>query len=161
MVLVIAILFVIICFGLVVIFGAPYLPTLKPQIRAAFELAELKKGQTILELGCGDGRVLVAAAKKGYKAVGYELNPLLALLAWLRCLRYRRQTKVIWGNYWHKQWPEADALYVFLLQKFMSKLDKKCMQYPNKPIKVVSFAFKIPNKKEQKLKSGVYLYKYN
>jgi hypothetical protein len=53
--LVLVILVMLICFGGVLLFGAPYLPTLKPQVHAALELANLKPGQTLLELGCGDG----------------------------------------------------------------------------------------------------------
>jgi hypothetical protein len=78
---------VFICFAGVILFGAPYLPTLKPQIHAALELANLRPGQTLIELGCGDGRVLIAAAHTGIKSIGYELNPLLALIAWIRTIR--------------------------------------------------------------------------
>jgi ribosomal protein L11 methylase PrmA len=67
------------CFGFVLIFGAPYLPTLDKPMKAALELAELKPGQTLLELGCGDGKVLIAAAKQGVHATGFELNPLLVI----------------------------------------------------------------------------------
>ena len=72
--IVIAVVFI--CFAGVVAFGAPYLPTLRPQVETALELVNLMPGQTLLELGCGDGKVLVAAAQTGLHAVGYELNPL-------------------------------------------------------------------------------------
>jgi SAM-dependent methyltransferase len=151
---------ILICFSAVVLFGAPYLPTLKPQVQTALGLAGLKPGQTMLELGCGDGKVLVAAAKQGINIVGYELNPLLVVIAWLRTRRYRRQVKVIWGDYWHKPWPEADAIFTFLLPKYMEKLHKKVIQYGHKPVKLVSFAFEIPGKRPSAIKNGVYLYTY-
>src|SRR5215813_12979466 len=91
---------VVLCFAFVVFFGAPFLPTLQPQITAALDLLDLKPGQTMLELGCGDGRVLIAAAERGIVAVGYELNPLLAAVAWLRTRRYGKQVKVLCGDYW-------------------------------------------------------------
>jgi ribosomal protein L11 methylase PrmA len=67
----------VILFGFVVAFGAPYLPTLRPQITMALDMLDLKKGQTLLELGSGDGRVMMAAAERGWNVIGYELNPLL------------------------------------------------------------------------------------
>ena len=67
-------LVVVLLFGFVVIFGAPYLPTLSRQTEDALELLDLKTGQTLLELGSGDGRVLLAAAKRNLKAVGYEIK---------------------------------------------------------------------------------------
>jgi protein-L-isoaspartate O-methyltransferase len=151
---------IVLCFGLVVLVGAPYVPTLKPQVAAALELAGLKRGQTMLELGCGDGKVLIAAARQGITITGYELNPLLAAIAWLRTLRYRRQVTVIWGDFWRKDWPPADAVFTFLLPKYMEKLDKKLARYGHKPVKLVSFAFRIPGKRASAQKSNVYLYEY-
>jgi len=151
---------VIVSFGTVVLVGAPYLPTLRPQVKAALELADLKPGQTLLELGCGDGRVVLAAARQGLKVVGYELNPVLALVAWLRTRRYRQQVRIIWGDYWHSAWPPAEAIFVFLLSKYMNKLDKKIVQYPHKPVNLVSFAFVIPDRKPAQRRAGVFLYQY-
>lgn len=149
-----------ICFGGVLLVGAPYLPTLGPQVEAALKLADLKPGDTLLELGCGDGKVLIAAARQGINVVGYELNPLLAAVAWLRTRRYRKQVHVIWGDFWHRPWPEAEAIFTFLLPKYMLKLNKKVIQYSHKPVKLVSFAFAIPDLKPTNQKSGVYLYDY-
>lgn len=152
---------VVLFFGLVVFFGAPYLPTKKQTIEDAFKLADLQAGQTLLELGSGDGRVLLAAAKRGVHAVGYELNPILVVWSWLITLRYRRLVKVRWGNYWLANWPATDVVYVFLLQKYMKKLDNKIVQtYAGKKVKLVSLAFTIPGKKPAKKTSELYLYTY-
>jgi hypothetical protein len=151
---------ILICFGGVLLVGAPYLPTLTPGVQAALELSGAKKGDTLIELGCGDGKVLIAAAQKGINIVGYELNPLLALVAWLRTRRYRKQVQVIWGDFWRADWPQATAIFTFLLPKYMKKLDTKIAQYPHKPVKLVSHAFEIPGRKPLKQKDGVYLYGY-
>lgn len=150
----------VLSFGGVLLVGAPYLPTLRPQISAALELADLRDGQTLLELGCGDGKVLLAAARQGIKVIGYELNPLLAGLAWLRTRRYRKQVRVIWGDFWQKSWPDAEAIFVFLLPKYMPKLDKKISLDIARPVKLVSFAFTIPGRQPTGEKAGVYLYTY-
>lgn len=158
--LVVAGLFVVACFGFVLARGAPYLPTLRRQVETALELANVMPGKTLLELGCGDGKVLVAAAKTGVHAIGYELNPLLFLVAWLRTRRFRKHVRVVWGDFWIKEWPESDAIFVFLLDRYMDKLDKKITQYNHKPVKLVSFAFKLSNREEDAEKDGVYLYEY-
>lgn len=148
------------CFSFVLLFGAPFLPTLKPQIAVALDLLDLKPGQTMLELGCGDGRVLIAAAERGIYVVGYELNPVLAAISWLRTRRYGKKVRVVWGDYWQSEWPKAEGIFGFILTRYMGKLDKKVMQYPYKPVKVASFAFEIPDKKPEAAKSGVFLYQY-
>lgn len=150
---------IVLLFGFVVLFGAPYLPTRKKQTKAALDLLDLKPGQTLLELGCGDGRVLRAAAARGIRGVGYELNPILVAAAWFMTLRYRKLVSIKWANFWTKEWPEADGIFVFLLDKYMSKLDKKIVQQ-GRSVKLASFAFKIPGKKAAKLKSGIFLYTY-
>lgn len=155
-----ALIAILFCFGGVLIFGAPYLPTMKPQVDAALKLANLKPGDTILELGSGDGKVLIAAAKKGINSVGYELNPLLVVLSWLRTRKYRKNVKIIWGNFFTKEWPNHQAIFTFLLPRLMLKLDKKVIQSKHKPVKLISFAFEIPNRKPIKIDQGVYLYLY-
>ena len=152
---------IVLLFGFVVFFGAPYLPTLGRQQEIALDLLDLKPGQALLELGCGDGKVLAAAAKRGLKATGYELNPILALISWLRTRKYGAQVRVVWGDYWRKEWPPTDGIFVFLLDKYMTKLDTNIIQqYKGKKIKLVSFAFEVPGRKPAKVRSGLYLYRY-
>lgn len=150
----------ILLFGFVVAYGAPYLPTLKKQVDSGLDLLDLKPGQTLLELGCGDGRVLRAAADRGLHAVGYELNPVLVLIARLHTWQQRKSVKVIWGNYWSAAWPPADGIFVFLLDKYMPKLDKKITQEYHSGVKLVSFAFKIPEKPIAAERHALYLYDY-
>lgn len=142
-----------------VIFGAPYLPTLNSQRKTALMMLELKPGQTLYDLGCGDGRMLRAAAEQGLNAVGYELSPILVLVARIVNFRYRKQVKVILGNYWSADWSQADGIFVFLLDKYMGKLDRKVSAL-NKPIKVASYTFQIPDKKPLKKENAVFLYGY-
>lgn len=160
MVFFVILLALVICFVGVLLFGAPYLPTLSAQAETALKLADLKSGQTLLDLGCGDGKILVVAAQRGIKAIGYELNPILFIVAWVRTRRFHGQVRVVWGNFWQKAWPQTDAIFVFLLDRYMDKLDKKCVQYPYKPLKLISFAFKIRHRKPVKFSHGVYLYQY-
>ncbi len=151
---------VFIAFTFVVAYGAPYLPTLRAKVPLALKMLNLKKGQTLLELGSGDGRLLRAAAGRGLNAVGYELNPLLVIYSKLITFKYRKQVQIIWGNYWKAEWPKTDGIFVFLLQPYMEKLDKKITQSKLKNISLVSFAFIINSKKPVKQIEGLYLYKY-
>ena len=148
-------------FTFVIAFGAPFLPTLTGRVDDALELLDLQSGQTLLELGSGDGRLLRAAAARGIHAVGYELNPILVLWSKLLSMKYKGLVTVKLGNFWQTKWPEFDGVYVFLLNPYMTKLDTRLIQESkDKNIKLVSFAFQIPDKKPKKEINGMFLYKY-
>ncbi len=158
--LILVVMLLVVCFGFVLLYGAPYLPTLTKQVDVALDLIDLQEGQTLLELGCGDGKVLLAAAARGWNAIGYELNPIMAFIAWLRTRRYGKQVRVVCGNFWTSPWPPTDAIFVFLLDKFMPRLDTKIAQL-HQPVKLVSFAFQIPTKKPAVSRDGLFLYLYD
>ena len=54
----------------------PYVPTPQEVVERMLELAQVKKGDVVYDLGSGDGRIVVTAAKKyGVKAIGFEIDP--------------------------------------------------------------------------------------
>ncbi len=151
---------IVLLFCFVVFFGAPYVPTLKPQAEEALDALDLKAGQTMLELGSGDGRILRRSAERGVKVIGYELNPFLVIISYFVTIRYRDNVKIVWGNFWRRDLPKADGVFVFLLPKYMDKLDQKFENYSHKPIKLASFAFDIKGKRPTKRTRSVFLYTY-
>lgn len=54
----------------------PYVPTPQEIVERMLELAKVKKGDVVYDLGSGDGRIVITAAQKyGVKAVGFEIDP--------------------------------------------------------------------------------------
>jgi SAM-dependent methyltransferase len=150
----------ILAFALPVMFGPPYLPTLRLNLETALDMLDLKQGQTLLDLGSGDGRVLIAAAKRGWNAVGIEVSPFLVIISRIRTWKYRKQIKIMWGNYFMTKWPEADGVFGFIIQYQMRRLDKRVEEWHTKPVRVASFAFQIPDKTPIDEEGGIYLYEY-
>ncbi len=146
--------------GVALLFGPPYVPTLRLHMTTALDLLNLKPGQTMLDLGSGDGRVLVAAAKRGWNAVGIEVSPLLYIISRIRTWRYRKQVRVIWGNYFLTHWPPAEGIFSFMIQYQMKRLDQRIEEWHEAPVRLASFAFKIPGKKVAEERDAVYLYEY-
>ena len=61
-----------------IFFGAAYIPTSHSKIQKMLELSKIKSDDVVLDLGSGDGRILIACAKAGAKkCIGIEINPML------------------------------------------------------------------------------------
>ena len=154
---------VIVSFGLPVLFGPPYVPTLRLNMNTALDLLDLKPGQTLLDLGSGDGRVLIAGAQRGLNVVGIELSLFLVIVSWVRTRRYRKQVKIIWGNYFYTNWPPADGVFSFMIQYQMKKLDAYVTRWQKdhtRPVRLASFAFQIPGKEPADEQNAIFLYEY-
>lgn len=155
---------VFLLFGLTVLRGAPYVPTHKRQVEEALDLLDLPAGSRIIDLGSGDGVVLRAAARRGLSAIGYEINPILCVIGWLRCMRYRHLVKNRWRDFWLARVPEeADAVFVFAGGPFMKRLARKLVRdtaYRSRPLKVVSYGFTMPGRKAVVSSNGLHVYMY-
>lgn len=134
-------------FALGAVLGAPYVPILKKSSDDLFDMVELKKGATVIDLGSGDGAFALQAARRGYNVIGYEINPILVMIARLRTLKHRKQVTIYLRNFWNVELPEVDAIYVFLIDRYMQKLEDKLKAELKKPTLVVSHVFKLPNTK--------------
>jgi len=155
-------LLVFLSLSMVLLIGAPYVPTISNSRGQALKLLGLKPGQTLIDLGSGDGAMLIVAAQAGLNAIGYELNPFLVLVSRWRVRRYKNRVKVVWGSFWRADLSAADGIFVFLLDRFMAKLDRKLAQASKgRKLKLVSHAFKVPGKKPTKELGAMRLYIYS
>lgn len=105
--------------------GLPWVPTHRKRICKALELSELKPGEILYDLGAGDGRVLVLAARQyGIRAIGIELSPTHCMLAWLRALLSGvfRQVSIRWGNFYTRELGEADVVFAYLTPPHANRL---------------------------------------
>ena len=129
LVLLILLSFLIASFGLMAFFGAPFVATKQHMVGEAFKRAGLKKGESVTDIGCGDGSVLCAARDVGAnRLVGYELNPMLAIFARWR-LR-RSDAVIICGNMFHKDLEETDIVFLYLFPKAVDRLRESLRQLP-------------------------------
>lgn len=153
------IIFVAIPFLGIVIFGAPFVRTLKGQRQQIAKAFELEKGSVVVDFGAGDGSVVIEMARQGFTAVGYELNPFLWSIGWLRCLPFKNASMVL-ANYWTKPVPAGTAgVFIFSASRFMGRLQKKLTRECPNGVQLVSFAFELPDRKPDKTYEGLHLYK--
>ena len=110
-------------FGLAAFFGAPYVPSLRREVRAAFdELYPVTDEDTVVDLGSGDGLVLAEAANKGARCLGYEINPFLVLVS---RLRLRGRATICMSNMWTAALPsDVTLVYAFSVTRDSERLGR-------------------------------------
>ncbi len=150
---------VVLLFCFVAFFGAPYVPTFSKDLHQIFSTIKLKKQAKVIDLGSGDGRMLLIAAKKGYHAIGYELNPILWAVSKWRLRKYPN-AKVRLGNFWSADVKDADLVFCFLATKYMPRLEKKLSKEMKQGSYFVSYAFELPNTKVIKKTTNTHYYKF-
>lgn len=153
-------LLIVIPFGLGAILGAPYVPILGRDSRRIIEQSGLHPGQTLIDLGSGDGRLLRAAAAQGIRCIGYEINPYLVIISRLVCWRYRKLVTIHTADIWRTKLPPADTIYIFGLDRFMKRLDEKFRREITQPTKVISYVFEIPGRTPIQKTHNTFTYEY-
>ena len=104
--------------------------------------------------------MVLAAAKRGWNVVGIEINPFLVVISRIVTWRYRDQVRIVWGGYYSKTWPEVQGIFAFMLPRSMPKLDRHISKHYKRPVRLASFAFKIPARKAVVEREGIFLYDY-
>ncbi|NLF51410.1 MAG: hypothetical protein GX577_09765 [Leptolinea sp.] len=105
--------------------GLPWVPALDRRIRAAFRLAELQPGEMVYDLGAGDGRVLVIAAREfSARAVGIEISPIhcLSALARIRLAGVGSKASMQWGNFYRSDFSAADVVFIYATSRYANRI---------------------------------------
>ena len=123
-----SVLFVVLVFLWILVpalYGLPSVPTRPERIRNALKLANLRPDETLYDLGAGDGRVLLIAARDfGAKAVGIEIGPVQCALTWLRITAsgLGERIRIRWGNFYKAGLKDADVVFVYATSKEVAQL---------------------------------------
>lgn len=111
-------------------------------VRRLLQLAGLKAGETLVDLGCGDGRFVIVAAKEfGAQAYGVEIDPFRVLIArlWIRLKGLSRVASVARGNMYTTDVSHADVVVLFLSATANFRLQKRLQQEMKQGARVVSY----------------------
>jgi len=141
--------------------GPPFVTTKDAQAGTMAALAGLRPGETIVDLGSGDGRLLVAAAKAGCLAVGYEINVFLVLWSRFSAMRHgvSRRVRVRWGNFWKADLSRADVVMVFGFDGIMERLGSKFAAELRPGARVVAHRYPLPGWRPIAEEGRVFLYR--
>jgi hypothetical protein len=129
------------------IYGLPPVPTKPERIRKALMLANLQPNDVLYDLGAGDGRVLLIAARDfGAKAVGIEIGPVQCALIWLRAVAsgFGNKIQIRWANFYKADLSDAGVIFVYATSKEVVKLAPHLEKQLKKGARVVSISADFP-----------------
>ena len=141
--------------------AAPFVPSSAKRVAAMIAFAEIKPGEHVVDLGSGDGRLVLAAARAGAEAEGWEAN---ALLVWwsrmiLRLSGAAAHATVHLGSYRGIDLRHADVVFLYVLPAEMARLERWFPAALHPGARVVVNAFPFPTWTPEEKRGTVYRYR--
>lgn len=125
--------------GIAGLAAAPYVPTRRRDVGRFLALSEIKSNDIVYDLGCGDGKILAAAAGRGADARGFEIS----ILNYLFCKIFRRNIKVRFKNFFNADFKDADLIYMFLSQKAHNRMGGILKKQLRPGAKIITYVWPI------------------
>lgn len=126
--------------------AAPFVPLGSSDVKRMIALAQLRDGETLCDLGCGDGRILFAAARaETITVIGYELSVVPYLVAKCRWLFFpdRQRIEIKFADFLHADLRTIDVFTCFLTPMAMKRLKPLFERDAKDGARIVSYAFPV------------------
>jgi cyclopropane fatty-acyl-phospholipid synthase-like methyltransferase len=123
-----------------------YVPTPKPIVRQMLALAGLRRGEKLFDLGAGDGRVIIEAARKfGARVVGIEIDQERVSRIEDRLRSTGVKADIIQADFMNIDLSSADVVAIYLSESVNAKLAPKLERELKAGSRVVSLDYPLPN----------------
>ena len=140
--------------------GAVFANSTPQIVEKMISLANISPGKKAVDLGSGDGRLVIALAKQGVEAHGYEINPFLVLLSRMNIKKAGMQGKAFihWQSFWDKDFSGFDIVTVYGISYIMKKLEIKLKKELKPNARVISNYFVFSGWRPFSQLDNVYVY---
>ncbi|XP_053570487.1 ATP synthase subunit C lysine N-methyltransferase [Bombina bombina] len=124
----------------------PFVPATTTQVENVLKMLQSRTGR-VVDIGSGDGRIVIAAAKKGFQAVGYELNPWLVWYSRYRAWRegVHHNAKFYISDLWKVSFSQYSNVVIFGVPQMMPQLEEKLQMELQDTARVIACRFPFPH----------------
>ncbi|XP_037655163.1 ATP synthase subunit C lysine N-methyltransferase isoform X2 [Choloepus didactylus] len=124
----------------------PFVPATPKQIENVLTMLHCRRG-SVVDIGSGDGRIVIAAAKEGFMAVGYELNPWLVWYSRYRAWRegVHNSAKFYISDLWKVTFSQYTNIVIFGVPQMMPLLERKLELELVQDARVIACRFPFPH----------------
>lgn len=128
--------------GLLFAKGVPYVPLSKEKMKYLQTELQIIKNKKVVDLGCGDGRVLRMFEKMGAEEmVGYEINLWACLIGKIINRLTGSKAKIHFRNFKKVDLSDYEIIFCYLLEGALSDLREKLIKELNPNGKIISYGF--------------------
>jgi hypothetical protein len=140
--------------------GAAFIPCPKEALNNLIKITDFNESDTLIDLGSGDGRILIKASKAGAgKCIGIELNPLLVIYSKLKVLFLGlKNIQIKRADIWKTDLSKANIITLYFVPIKMSRLIEKINKEMPSGSKIISYKYKLDDLEFEKEIDGLYLY---
>jgi cyclopropane fatty-acyl-phospholipid synthase-like methyltransferase len=142
------------------VYDIPYVPSSWNRLATIMELADVKPGLKTLDLGSGDGRVVIAMAKKGADAYGFEVDEDRVKMALknIESEGLNGNAHIQKTSFWDEDLSDFDIITIYGITSIMSRLEQKLRAEIKPGGKIICNYFNLPTWKHWVHKNDIYLY---
>ncbi len=141
-------------------FGAPYVVTRREDVETMIHLARLTTDDRVADLGSGDGRIVIAAAKAGVKdALGIEINGALVKTSRVTAKRLNlANVRFLAQSFWKTDFSDRTVIFLYQVPYAMKRLESKLLAELPAGARVVSNDFRFVNWKPSEEHERIHVY---
>jgi len=141
--------------------GAIFDPSSLEETRQMGELAAVTPGERAVDLGSGDGRVVIELARRGAEAHGYEINPVLVAVSRrnIRQSGLSGRAFIHWGSFWRHDFSRYDLITVFQVGFVMARLEAKLRRELAPGARIISHYWRFPGLQPERSHGNIYRYR--
>lgn len=146
------------------VFGSPWHPISRRDLKRALEFCGARAGEHLYDLGSGDGRVLIMAARDyNLRGTGIEIDPLKA--AWSRW-RIRRaglqdRVRILRASVFDGDYSDADILFIYMTHQAMDRLFPRILEQLKPTARIICYRFCIRGMTPDKVNANKTLFLYS
>nr|XP_020668420.1 protein FAM173B isoform X1 [Pogona vitticeps]XP_020668421.1 protein FAM173B isoform X1 [Pogona vitticeps]XP_020668422.1 protein FAM173B isoform X1 [Pogona vitticeps] len=124
----------------------PFVPATSKQMEYVLKMLKGRHG-SLVDVGSGDGRIVIAAAKVGFRAVGYELNPWLVWYSRYQAMRegVHQNAKFYISDLWKVNFSQYKNVVIFGVPQMMLPLGEKLGEELQQDARVIACRFPFPH----------------
>ena len=126
--------------------GSPWWPAPKREVLKLLRMAELKENEKLYDLGCGDGRALIAAAREfGSRGVGVEIDPVKVAIArfLVKAAGLSDRIEIIRASVLDVPLHDADVVFLYLSHQLIDRMKDKFLTELKPEARIASYGFMV------------------